>query len=161
MKKKLAALIALLLLGTGCATIMHGTSQDVGISSTPTGAKVTVGGVQQGTTPVIAKLSRKDNNIVKIDLPGYQPFEATVTKKVSGWVWGNILFGGIVGLAVDAISGGLYNLTPEQIAGQLARQSANGFSKQDGTTYVFVVLHPDPTWQRVGSLTPVGTEATH
>jgi len=38
--------------------------------------------------PVIADLSRKDHHIVKIELDGYQPFEATVTRRVSGWVLG-------------------------------------------------------------------------
>jgi hypothetical protein len=36
-------------------------------------------------------------------------------------VWGNIVFGGIIGLAVDAITGGLYKLAPEQVSAQLAR----------------------------------------
>ena len=87
---------------------MHGTSQDLGISSSPTNATVMIDNVDAGKTPLVGKLSRKDNHIIKIQLGGYQPFEGTVTRKVSGWVWGNILFGGVIGLAVDAISGGLY-----------------------------------------------------
>jgi hypothetical protein len=30
-----------------CATIMHGTSQQIGVSSSPTGAQVTVDGLQR------------------------------------------------------------------------------------------------------------------
>ena len=106
---------------SGCATIMHGTSQDIGFQSAPTNAKVTVDGLPMGNTPVVAKLSRKDNHIVKMNLEGYQPFEATLTRGTSGWVWGNIVFGGLIGLAVDAMSGGLYNLTPTQISAQLVQ----------------------------------------
>src|SRR6266404_2478012 len=93
---------------SGCATIIHGTRQDVGISSTPTGASVSIDNTENGKTPLIAKLTRKDNHIVKIELAGYQTFEATLTRSVSGWVWGNIAFGGLIGLAVDGISGGIY-----------------------------------------------------
>src|SRR5882724_5849028 len=99
----------------GCASIMHGTSQDVGISSQPSGAEVTLDNAPAGKTPVVTHMKRGDNHILKLELPGYAPYEATFTKSVSGWVWGNILFGGLIGLGVDAITGGLYNLTPEQL----------------------------------------------
>lgn len=135
---------------SACATIMHGTGQDVGISSTPTNARVTVDNKPLGNTPVVAKLSRKDNHIIRIELEGYQPFEATVTRKTSGWVWGNIVFGGLIGLAVDAISGGLYDLRPEQVAGQLSRGTGTAVTP-DGV-YIFLVKHPESDWKRIGQL---------
>jgi hypothetical protein len=144
-----AAVLAVVLL-SGCASIMHGTHQDVGISSTPTAATVTVDNVDVGKTPVIAHLARKDNHIVKINLDGYKPFEATMTRKTSGWVWGNIVFGGLVGLAVDAISGGLYTLTPEQLAAQMPAGTASRLTK-DGI-YVVVAMQPDARWVKVGQL---------
>ena len=147
---RLAALSSVAFIAS-CATIMHGTTQDVGISSTPSSAQVTVDNVVLGPTPVIAKMKRGDNHMVKIELTGYLPFEATVTKKTSGWVWGNIVFGGLIGLVVDASTGGLYNLTPEQIAGQMAQQHAVTSVSRDGV-YVFVVMEPDPSWQQIGSL---------
>src|SRR5256885_116858 len=79
-----AASVAALLVGA-CASIIHGTHQDVGISSNPTAAHVTVDGQQTGTTPVVAHLTRKDNHIVRLELPGYKPYEATLTRGVSGW----------------------------------------------------------------------------
>ena len=150
----LAASIAVL---TGCATIMHGTSQDIGFQSSPTNAKVLVDGLPMGNTPVVAKLSRKDNHIVKMNLDGYQPFEATLTRGTSGWVWGNIVFGGLIGLAVDAMSGGLYNLTPNQISGQLSGgvipqgKPPTAMITKDGI-FITVVMHADPAWKRIGSL---------
>ncbi|MFH1337185.1 MAG: PEGA domain-containing protein, partial [Candidatus Zixiibacteriota bacterium] len=89
-----------------------------------------------------------------IDMSGYQPFEATITRSVSGWVWGNVLFGGLIGLAVDAISGGLYKLTPDQVAGTLTKEGT-GYLYQDDAIYVSVVLKVDPTWEKVGSLEPL------
>jgi hypothetical protein len=83
---------------------MQGTKQQIGISSNPSGANVIIDGKNFGNTPLTAELSRKDNHIVKIELDGFLPYETTLTKKVSGWVAGNIIFGGLIGLAIDAIS---------------------------------------------------------
>jgi hypothetical protein len=147
--RKLAVTALALLSLSACATIMHGTSQDVGLSSSPSAAKVTVDNVPLGNTPLITKLSRKDNHIVKFEMDGYAPFEATMTRGVSGWVWGNLVFGGLIGLAVDAVSGGLYKVSPDQLQATLSKQGAS--VTRDGL-YVLVVMQPDPTWQKVAQL---------
>src|ERR1700704_2014308 len=134
-----------------CASIIHSTHQDVGISSNPTGAQVSVDGQVKGATPVVANLTRKDNHIVRIELAGYKPYETTLTRKVSGWVWGNIVFGGLIGLAVDAITGGLYDVRPEQISGQLSKTGASVQIHGDHL-YVILVRDPDPSWRRIGQL---------
>ncbi|MCX5765610.1 MAG: PEGA domain-containing protein [Gemmatimonadetes bacterium] len=146
------ATVGLLLLA-GCATIMHGTSQGLGLSSSPTDAKVTVDNKPLGNTPVVATLSRKDTHIIRFEMAGFLPYEATVTRKVSGWVWGNIIFGGLIGLAVDAITGGLYELSPEQVTATLGKQTgANVTPAKPGSLNIFVVLAPDASWHKVGQL---------
>ncbi len=135
----------------GCATVIHGTRQDVGISSTPSGASVSIDNVQSGTTPVFAKLRRKENHVVRISLPGYQPTDLTLTSSVSGWVWGNIAIGGLIGLAVDAISGGMYKLSPEQLSAALGATTAR-VKKGSDCIYVVVVLKPGADWVKVAQL---------
>jgi uncharacterized protein YceK len=141
-----------LLLMTGCATIIHGTRQDVGISSTPAGAFVTIDNLQSGTTPVFSKLRRKENHVVRISLPGYQPMDLTLTSSVSGWVWGNLAIGGLVGLAVDAISGGMYKLSPSELSAALGGTSAGTVRTSDGGIYVIAVLKPEANWVKVAQL---------
>jgi hypothetical protein len=147
----LVALIVSALALTACASIMHGTSQDVGISSTPTSAFVTVDNAAKGQTPFVAKLSRKDNHVIHITADGYAPADLTLTHSTSGWVWGNLLFGGIIGLAVDAITGGLYKLTPEQLNATLAKQQASVAPTKDGF-YVVLVPAAERGWLKVGQL---------
>ena len=36
---------------------------------------------------------------------GYRPGEYTLDTKIQGWFWGNIIFGGIPGMAIDAATG--------------------------------------------------------
>ncbi len=136
---------------TSCATIMHGTRQNIGISSNPSCANVWVDGTFVGTTPMIVNLTRKDNHYVHIEVEGYQPFEAVFTRQLSGWVFGNVVFGGLIGLAVDAISGGIYSLTPDQVQAEM-RNGNVVMSKSSDDSYIAIVLKPDPSWKQVGSL---------
>jgi hypothetical protein len=144
-------LLSSLLLAAGCASIMHGTSEQIGISSSPTGAQVTVDGVEHGVTPMVADLKRKDTHIVRVSMAGYEPFEMALTRHVSGWVWGNLVFGGIPGLAIDAITGGLYKLSPDQVSAQLQKSQVQSAEGGD-VLLLTVVMHPTPGMVRIGAL---------
>ncbi len=140
-----------------CCTIMHGTTQDIAISSYPSEATVTLdGGMVLGKTPVITELSRKKDHIIKIELEGYMPYEIGLTGEVSGWVWGNIIFGGLIGLAVDAITGGLYVLTPEDVTAELKEiektKDTSDSRIEDSQIFITIVLHPDPSWKKIDQL---------
>ncbi len=134
-----------------CGTIMQGTTQQVGISSNPSKAYVTINGQDKGTTPMVLDLKRKDSHMVRIELDGYEMYETTLTRKVSGWVWGNIVFGGLIGLVVDAAAGGMYKLTPEQINAEL-RDGNLAFNENNDGLIIAVVLEPKPEWEKIGSL---------
>ena len=144
--------IAFSVVTIGCATIMNGTTQSMGISSTPPGAKVSINNSEKGVTPLVTNLSRKDNHTILIQLAGYEKYSATFTRRTSGWVWGDLVFGGLIGLAIDAISGGMYKLTPEQVQATLQNSGAVSIMRK-GNLYVAVVLKPDPGWEKIGQLT--------
>ncbi len=147
------ALFSLSIFVYSCATIMHGTKQDIGISSNPGGAKITVDGQMKGITPSTFKLSRKINHVIKIELKGYEPYSATLTREVSGWVWGNLVIGGIIGLGIDYLTGGLYDLTPEQIHAQLNKKHSQAlFKNNSDNLFVIVTLNPKPEWKKIGQL---------
>jgi hypothetical protein len=152
MKKRILSASAALVLvaATGCATIMNGSRQNISVNSNPSGATVFVDGQQVGITPASLNLARKQSHVVRIVLDGYQPYEMAMTRGTSGWVWGNLAFGGLIGLVVDASTGSLYKLSPEQITGQLLTRQA----RVDGRTIlqVAVTLNADPSWQKIGQL---------
>jgi hypothetical protein len=155
MSKFLSLISSSLILLTGCATIMHGTSENVAISSNPTNASVSVDGRYIGRSPTIVNLTRKNNHTVKIELEGYEPYETILTHQVSGWTFGNIIFGagGLVGLAVDAISGGLYRLSAEQVTAEMRKLNpVAALPKTDGICIAFI-QNPDPSWEKVDNLT--------
>jgi hypothetical protein len=139
------------LLFSACATIINGSKQYVTVNSTPVGAHVTVDGQDIGVTPTGTKLDRKDRHVVKIEMDGYHPQETVMYPKVSGWVAGNILFGGFIGLAIDAITGSMYRLTPEQVNSRLNISGTGSIKMKDGI-YVDVVMEPEAGWEKIGQL---------
>lgn len=146
------ALVVLSLVGTGCATILRSTGQGMSITSQPSGAEVLVDNTVEGVTPMTTKLRRKDNHTIVIRLAGYEPYETILTRQTSGWVFGNVLFGPgvVVGIAVDAISGGMYKFDAKAVDTEM--QPGARATASDGSLHVVLVARPNPEWIKVGQL---------
>lgn len=127
MKSPLSLLAALCLTAfyaSGCATIISGSSQKIPIASNPSGATVTIDSLPAGTTPLVADLSRKRLHRLKIELPGYFPYEEIISQQVNSVVFANILLGGIIGAGVDIATGASNNLTPDGVRAELRKMGA-------------------------------------
>lgn len=119
-KLGLPSTYSLLCLATmSCGTLFNGTKQEVEITSTPAGASITVNGEDVGVTPCKVKLARGQEHVVRISSVGYETYALALTRKMSGWVWLNVLFLSFPGLAIDDASGGGYYLVPERIDASL------------------------------------------
>jgi len=135
----------------GCATIINGSSQSLAVQSNPSGATISVNGVRSAQTPATIAIPRKTAHSLEISLDGFHPFQIQLQRGTSGWVWGNIVFGGIVGLVVDASTGGMYKLTPEQVSAQLLARGTETRLEED-RIYLFVTLEAEDSWEIVGWL---------
>jgi hypothetical protein len=118
---------AALALTTGCASIAHGRYQQIPINSNPSGASVAVNcgdGVQAGgATPTTVNLKRNANPcLVTVAKEGYEDAAVTFAKSVSGWVWGNLFFGGIPGWIIDGADGAIYNRVPDNVQVTLTKK---------------------------------------
>lgn len=148
---KKTALLGLIPFLTSCATIVNGTHQTVSISTEPCGATVKLDCFDVGTTPTCIGMERSKNHFVTIELPGYRSETIKFDRRVSGWVFGNILLGGFFGLAIDAVSGSMYKLTPEQV--NIAMTSESVISKENkNDIHLFVVMQPQEGWEKIGTL---------
>ena len=136
-----------------CATLVNGKHQDVGISSYPTGATILVDNQPVGSTPTVVPLSRKDNHTIRIELKGFEPHEIVLTKSVSGWMAGNAVLcvAGVVGIAVDALTGSMWKLTPDHVAATFGNVPQHAASARD-TLFIAVVFKPEAGWERIGAL---------
>lgn len=108
---------------TGCATITRGTSQALVVESDPPGADVELSNGLRGRTPASFNVKRRENLVVKIKKDGYEPVEATVTSTVGDGggtaMAGNIIFGGLIGAAIDGGNGSNKTLKPNPVSVKL------------------------------------------
>lgn len=144
MKRVVWLLIVLSLFQYSCGTIMNGTSQEIRFSSSPRDAIVVINGEEIGETPLYYDLKRNSSYDVTLELKGYHPYDLRISRRVTGWALGNVVFGLLPGIAVDAVTGGLFVLTPEDVH---ARMRDRGDELN-----ITVVLKPDPNWQKIGNL---------
>jgi len=143
---KIIALIAGILSLSGCASIVHGTNQKLTITSRPPHASVTVDGAPSGQAPVQVNLKRKQDHTIKLHLTGYQPATIHLKSSVSGWVFGNIVFGSLIGIVIDAVDGAMYKLTPQQMSAYTEK------SKKKNTITVVMVKSANKNWNKIGQL---------
>ncbi len=148
--KIISCSFALALLTSSCATIISGSKQSVRFDSNPSTATIFIDEVEVGKTPFEIRLERKSEHSVMIKLDGYQTFQTKLTQKINGWIFGNILIGGLIGLIIDPITGAMYNLSPDQINAQMNKGTA--FKSNGKGVYVAVSLNIDPNWKKVGQL---------
>lgn len=141
-----AAMLAL----TACATLVHGTTQQIGFSSSPARATITVDGQERGLTPVVADLDRGKDHVVRIEREGYQPFEATVTRSLSGWILENLLIGSIPAI-VDIATGAMWNLKPDLVTAQLVRPSSSSALATPNGIHVTLRKLVDSSLTRTGT----------
>ena len=161
---KTAAVMVVCTILSSCASIIHGSTQTVDITSQPVGASITIDGKDYGQTPKTIELRRKGRlkgeldtkkfYAVKLELNGYEPYEIKIKRELDAWFFGNLLFGGVIGMIVDAADGAMYKLTPDQLIAQMGKQIAsNETLKNSDGIYIAVIMHADPSWERVGTLT--------
>jgi len=141
---------------SGCATIVHSGPRNIPVASTPTGAKVSIYDrsdslVMTNTTPFVAPLNTKfgyfksQSYRLVFEMPGYNRAEINLNSSVSGWYFGNLLFGGVIGmLIVDPLTGAMFNLTPEKIEQQMSPAQAQVIRNGHG---LLIVLASQTTQQ--------------
>lgn len=114
------ALVGVALSLPACATVTRGTSQTFTVESTPPGARVsTSNGFTCDATPCTFRVPRKDPFRATVSMDGYVTQDHEVTSEYAGegavGFAGNLLIGGVIGMAVDGTSGAMKDLTPNPL----------------------------------------------
>lgn len=102
-------------MATGCATILNGNHQDLTVTSQPEALCVTINGEPYGATPVVASLPRGATYLVQIRQDSYLPYEMTVVPVTNQMIWGNLVLGGLIGMAVDGATKAAYEHQPSRV----------------------------------------------
>lgn len=119
----------------GCASILGDSRYPVAVTSAPAGASFEITDkngqvVHSGNTPSTVTLKSGKGYFsgqtytLRFKKEGYPDKTVELDSSVSGWYWGNILFGGIIGmLIVDPATGAMYKL-PEFVSADMGRPLA-------------------------------------
>ncbi|OEF48529.1 hypothetical protein A1OW_15455 [Enterovibrio norvegicus] len=133
---KLSAVIMSLALVSGCSTIVSESSYPVSISSSPSQADFVLVNrdgqqVHTGTTPDTVTLNassgffKGETYQLILNKDGYEEKTIEIESTVDGWYFGNILFGGLIGmLIVDPATGAMFKL-PEGAEAQLDEKAVH------------------------------------
>src|SRR3954462_7770882 len=116
---KIFAPIALVLcaafVGSGCATIVSGKTQNVTIDSNVKDAEVLSEGTVVGKTPYTGPLKRSKDMTLMLRKTGYDSKTVTLNTEIEPVFWGNILCGGGIGSTTDYATGSMYKYSPATI----------------------------------------------
>ena len=138
---KISTIAVILQVCTGCASIVSDKRYPVSIVTEPSAAKVEVkdqyGVVKfSGTSPATAMLESGNGYFtsakytVTAAKDGYASNTYPIKSSLDGWYWGNILFGGLIGmLIVDPITGAMYEIDTPSIAMSLSPAAGEGTNK--------------------------------
>lgn len=105
------AVLALAAGAAGCASVTSGTSQTLTLDTVPSGADcsltrkgLVIGRVNPTPGAVLVQRTR-DDITVRCTLAGYQTGKFVNKSGLEAATFGNIIFGGLVGVAIDSASG--------------------------------------------------------
>ena len=141
LKLKFLAISSILLL-TGCASIVSKSSWPININSSPSEAKISIKDkkgieIYTGNTPATLKLKSgagffsKARYQVTFEKVGYDKKVVPVEFKLNGWYFGNIIFGGPLGLLIiDPATGAMFKLETEFLNETLTKSVANVDTKE-------------------------------
>ena len=127
MRRVLVCVVGLVALGmmtSGCATMIHGKTQRIDISTSPSGAKVTARG-QVITSPGSMEVRRSRYYTMVVSKDGYRTAKVTLKQRQSMWSLLDfpaglfLFFGATMGL--DGAMGGLFTQDPDEITTTLTK----------------------------------------
>jgi hypothetical protein len=156
MKRILSLLVCVVFAATGCATIVGKDLFSVPFQSSPDGASVSVKDekgmlLYTGTTPTMFTLKAGESYfhaksyIVTFSKAGYTDQTITVRATMSGWFFGNIVFGGLIGmLIVDPISGKMWKLPDTPVFGNLSAKAGETSMNETGRSLKVVNIDQIP-----------------
>ncbi len=154
-KNKITLVIVGAVLLQGCASIISQSSWPVAIKSTPDSTAFTITNqkgdkIHSGTTPATVNLASGagffdgEKYTLHFTKEGFQEKTAILDTSLNGWYFGNLVFGGILGLLIiDPATGAMFRL-PESFSVDLTPQSHS--------------MGPSPIQDRIISLNDVPQE---
>jgi len=117
-----ALLVISLALLSSCATILGGgPQQKVSVKADQASVSFLIKDqtgtvVFEGKDPGTLTLAKKYTYTVEVSLDGYAKQTIMISQGINGWFWGNLCFGGVIGMGVDFLTGSMWDLQPSNLS---------------------------------------------
>lgn len=109
--------LCLICLLSGCASIVSDNKSVTYLETVPEACKCELHGQDfkrvVNTPNSISLPSEAAPITIACSAPGYKRTTATLDTKADGWIWGNILFGGVIGAVIDGAKGSGFKFPPK------------------------------------------------
>jgi hypothetical protein len=144
------------LIFSGCATVTQGPTERVRVASNPPHATVFLNGKSVGQTPTMIVLGRFRAPRLRLELPGYEPFDLHLEKQLTYNVLGNFwLF--YTPIVIDAATGSIFEFKAiaDSRQGDLVTQPwtrEEWTACERGTLFVGVELDPKSVGRKIGQM---------
>lgn len=150
------SLSCLITMASGCASIVSQSRYPVSINSAPSGANVAIVDkkgrtIFQGNTPTTVSLKSgagyfsKATYMIRFSKDGYVEKQIPLTASINGWYFGNLVFGGLIGmLIVDPATGAMYRLNTTHINETLSQNVAKN---DEGSLEIYSINEIPVEWQ--------------
>jgi hypothetical protein len=126
-----------------CSSIINGSKQNVSIRADPLSADIFVDGELAGTGIAEVKLKRGKDHVIEAKLDGYRTAKVTTDRSLTGWFWGNCILGGVIGMAIDLITGSAYDVDPEHVSLNLEHSKSSIDKHVDERVGELKVISPE------------------
>ena len=141
----------LVIINSGCATIIKGTTERVYISVSPASAKVELDGFDYIPKSRGVLVKRDRDHMIKVRAKGYEPQYTVIRSGFSASglivsILGNAVLGGLFGIVTDALTGSWYGFDPDEISIQLV--PSRSIKPRDNEAF------QDPACGRCGEVLP-------
>jgi hypothetical protein len=156
---KTLAIAGLITISTSCASIVSKTSYPVTVDSEPRDANVTIYNrrgkeIFTGKTPALVKLKSGagffTNAIyeVKITKDGFASKSVALRATLNGWYFGNLLFGGLLGLLIiDPATGAMYKLKQTAVIEKLESNAKTAAVDQIHQLRIYDINEIPESWK--------------
>ena len=123
----ISLLVSSAMIISGCGAIFTGSTTTVPLSTTPAGALVSSNPPSgQMETPTSIVLDKGHDYVLKFEKDGYEPATIMINKRVSaGMVVLDVLFTGLIGVVVDAVTNGWNTHSPSSVNMTLKKAAAD------------------------------------
>ncbi len=118
MSRAMLPLTLVMLLSTGCASILSGTTQEIAVNTNPPAAQceadrldAKIGEIASTPGSILVQKTKSDITVVCRKF-GYQQASYLNHSGTADSTFGNIVAGGLIGLAVDSASGAINKYDP-------------------------------------------------